>query len=237
MKKILQLLLLLSSFLFTGCIATAMLWEHTESKVKLFESSSSSRVIAEDKILAFAKSLKDTSEVQKGSLAFVGEKFFYVLDLKSSKSLYDVLNVKLEHAFEISATKELNVLDLLVLNKKREFTQNFCLLYKSKANEVEKLKDLGFVLQNDASHSIDNGKFKKCFSIKGQYFAKNNNIKIDYHFETPIKLSLYTQEYTYGSNSSNPDIVETILLTPLTLGIDAVFMVLAVPATIIGTIN
>ena len=78
----------------------------------------------------------------------------------------------------------------------------------------------------------NNTVYHRCVHAKGKYYATPKNLPADYKFEQSIPVSIgYTTSRVY---TSPVKVVGTLLITPLTLTVDALTPVLFIPAMMTG---
>ncbi|MDP8161867.1 hypothetical protein QJU89_00135 [Pasteurella skyensis] len=220
MKKLFITFTLLSLLLLTGC--TGILWGEALN----IHNDETTKIIGEDTIYAFGKTKASTEQVIKDSLVLMGNKYWYIISAKNSKTIFELLRAKLPKPFTIMGKGSLPI---EITNKKGVFNSNFCLKYISQnKQEQNKLKQLQF-----KSTAPKQTIYTKCIDVTGKYFTTQQTIKPEYHFETPINVSLFrTETKTNIGGSRVVSIPEAVIYTPLALAGDIIILPLMVISSV-----
>lgn len=213
----------------SGCI-TANMWDKNSPNT----SKAVHHSVATDKIHSFGIVNQNNSQLDRGSIIMMGEKYWFVINTKDSENLADILNVKLDKQFQIvnsdNYDKSLRALPVELRNEKEaDFTSKFCLRYDThKTDEVAKLKNLSFKTENSKNKTF----YYRCVHANGKYYATPKNLPADYKFEQSVPVSIsYT---TYKDHFSGAKLAGNIVKTPFTLAADAIGSVILIPFLMFG---
>ncbi len=212
----------------TGCL-TAQLWDDvhmSQKKVITYEK------VSDDNIVAFGQVQQDILDndnkpsIRKDSLIMMGQNYWYIFfanrQSSHSKELLSILRSGLPKRFIIVPTEayenQQRAIDTagkgtlpikLEKNLKDYFATEFCLKYNAETDaEKAKLKALKF--------SGDS----KCFQVSGRLYQARN-IPSEYHFETPIPVSVL-KTASVRHTSDPVAVAKAVIGTPFTLPLDAV---------------
>ncbi|MDO4879084.1 MAG: thiosulfate sulfurtransferase [Neisseria sp.] len=207
---------------------TAMLWG-------MFPASNTetiSREIGSDQVRAFGVVRDKNSQLAVGSLVMMGDKYWYVVDLDSSQKTAAVLNAGLPQRYAINKGETGGEGELSVyIEPNQRFRSSFCLKYTpEQPQEAAKLEQLGFKRRKAGQE--EGKEYIQCFDIAGSFYAKPQQAKRDYRFESPVPVRLMTKESKTSVNAEN--LVRNLLFTPVTLALDAAGGVLMLPALLLG---
>ncbi|MDO4879468.1 MAG: hypothetical protein Q3966_09305 [Neisseria sp.] len=205
----------LAALMLNAC--TAMLWrtfpaDGTETSV---------REIGSDQVRAFGIVRDKNSQLAVGSLVMMGDKYWYVVDTEPSRKAAAVLNAGLPQRYTIGRGETGRHGELSVyLEPGQRFRSPFCLKYTpEQPQETAKLEQLGFNKSQKIGEK-ENKEYIQCFSISGSFYAKPQQAKQDYRFESPVPVRLMVMDSKTGVDPLT--LVRNILFTPVTLALDAV---------------
>lgn len=222
MKK--ALIPTLAACLLLGGCMTGIMWERMAGDQYEFAADES------DNITAFAVATADSSQLKKGSLILVGEKYWYVLDQgeENTRRLAQ-LRAQFPKAFSFKSKGNLEANkryknNTFVLERREEekgsFRSEYCLGYKTdNPAEAKQLAALGFDKKPDG--------YETCSAVTGKMYAVGNlKVPAEYRFESRLPVQLGR---SYGKSAPAGNKVAAALLTPLALAADAVATVTVYP--------
>lgn len=221
MKK--ALIPTLAACLLLGGCMTGIMWERMAGDQYEFAADES------DNITAFAVATADSSQLKKGSLILVGEKYWYVLDQdKESPQHLAQLRAQFPKAFSFKSKGDLEENkryrnNTFVLESRQEngtFRSEYCLGYQTdNPTEAKQLAALGFDKKPDG--------YETCSAVTGKIYAVGNlKVPAEYRFESRLPVQLGR---SYGKSAPAGNKVAAALLTPLALAADAVATVTVYP--------
>ncbi|MDO4879083.1 MAG: hypothetical protein Q3966_07320 [Neisseria sp.] len=205
----------------SGCF-TKLIWNedpvtHTETVL---------RDAGSDQIRAFGVVREKNSQLAVDSLVMMGDKYWYVLDAASAHHPKALLNTGMgfKKPFAIGDSKGNETGRMVVrLKGRQDFYSEFCLLYQTDTpDERAVLEKAGFTPRKDKDRL-----YGQCLAFDGKFYAVPKNAKYDYRFETPIQVVLQSEVSKTSVNGAG--LVGKILLTPVTLVMDALTAVVALP--------
>jgi membrane protein len=222
MKK--TLIPTLAACLLLGGCMTGIMWERMAGDQYEFAADES------DNITAFAVATADSSQLKKGSLILVGEKYWYVLDQgeENTRRLAQ-LRAQFPKAFSFKSKGNLEANkryknNTFVLERREEekgsFRSEYCLSYQTdNPAEAKQLAALGFDKKPDG--------YETCSAVTGKMYAVGNlKVPAEYRFESRLPVQLGR---SYGKSAPAGNKVAAALLTPLALAADAVATVTVYP--------
>ncbi|PVX41342.1 hypothetical protein C8D76_10238 [Pasteurella langaaensis DSM 22999] len=215
----------LAVLLLSGC--TALLWEMSP----IVKTHDRERDDGIDTLIAFGRTQADKAPLQKGQVVMMGERYWYVVDRDISDYLLPILTINLPQPYTLTNNKGKRLTELPVTRQENNrFESNLCLNYTPQnATETAQLTSRKFELEKLNKSGI----YSRCITVKGMIYSKPTGTQADYHFQTrvPIKLTfnVKTTELNAEAISAN------IMLTPLTLAIDLIWIPLYMIDSAINT--
>ncbi|WGE31342.1 hypothetical protein NYR60_05570 [Actinobacillus genomosp. 2] len=181
LKHLLSAAMLASSSLLSGCGLTSLALYESQLTIPSSEYN-----VFRDNVTQFGM-LKSTKQ-----LVMMGDKYWYVLDQKSSAYIQKLMDTKLSGEFSV------DTVDIrLTKEKSQNWDGSTYIYYKAtKKSEKQTLKELGFSqgCSQNSTHSTD--VVRTSLGLKGQIFAKTEDVAVNGKFKTKIPVEI--TEFTFG---------------------------------------
>lgn len=206
---------LLAVLALSGCM-TQQQW----SQNPVHERSVVYKSASTDQIRAVGITREPNAQIPGNSLVMAGERYWYVWDAQTSQQLVRLLNAGLKKPYQInSGTGHSNEITVTLQND-GQFRSSVCLNYRTGSTaEQTELAALQFTRSS-------NGSFIRCLPAKGRVYQPQA-AQTGQPLARPLTVRLQS-EHT-GSRFNGGNLAGNLLMTPVSLIMDAAGAVLTVP--------